>query len=53
MPPFLADGYTPQFDAEEADRIRRILDEPGMDLAIELWAGPGAFERLREAAIAW
>lgn len=29
------------------DRIRRILDEPGMDLAIELWAGPGAFERLR------
>lgn len=53
MPPFLADGYIPQFDAEEADRIRRILDEPGMDLAIELWAGPGAFERLREAAIAW
>lgn len=27
---------------------RRILDEPGVDLAIELWAGPGAFERLIE-----
>lgn len=27
-------------------RIRRILDEPGMDLAIELWAGPGAFDQL-------
>ena len=25
---------------------RRILDEPGMDLAIELWAGPGAFDQL-------
>lgn len=27
-------------------RIRRILDDPGMDLAIELWAGPGAFDQL-------
>lgn len=39
------------FDAAENDRARRLLDEPGMDLAIELWAGPGAFDRLRDAAI--
>ena len=32
--------------ASDRAGIRRILDEPGMDLAIELWAGPGAFDQL-------
>lgn len=34
-------------------RIRQVLEEPGMDLAIEFWAGPGAFERLLEAQASW
>lgn len=29
--------------------IKKVLEEPGMDLAIELWAGPGAYERLAGA----
>lgn len=33
----------------DAVRLRHALDEPGIDLAIELWMGPGAFDRLVEA----
>lgn len=53
MPPDIATGYFPPLDDGERDRLRRILDEPGIDLAIEVWAGPGAFERLIEASACW
>ncbi len=53
MHPDIATGYIPLFDAGEHDRLHRMLDEPGIDLAIELWAGPGSFERLLEAGVGW
>ena len=53
MHPDIATGYILLLDAGERDRLHRMLDEPGIDLAIELWAGPGAFERLLEASICW
>lgn len=51
MHPDIATDCVPLLDAGERDRLYRILDEPGVDLAIELWAGPGSFERLLEAGI--
>ena len=53
MHPNIATSYILLLDAGERDRLHRMLDEPGIDLAIELWAGPGAFERLLEASICW
>ncbi len=53
MRPTAATGRVPQLDASEGDQVRRIMDAPGMDLAIELWAGPGTFEHLRDAAATW
>ena len=38
MHPDIATGYIPLLDAGERDRLHRMLDEPGIDLAIELWA---------------
>lgn len=49
----IATGYIPLLDAGERDRLHRMLDEPGIDLAIELWAGPGSFERLHESSNCW
>lgn len=31
---------------ESLDTLKRLLDEPGIDLAIDLWAGPGAYDRI-------
>nr|WP_187231631.1 MerR family transcriptional regulator [Collinsella sp. BA40] len=42
-----------QFGVQDCMRLRQVLDEPGMDLAIDLWAGPGSYERLVEAAVGW
>lgn len=53
MMPDFATGCTPSLDAEGRERLLGMLDEPGIDLAIELWAGPGASERLRDAFADW
>ena len=42
-----------QFGVHDCMRLRQVLDEPGIDLAIDLWAGPGAYERLADAAAGW
>lgn len=42
-----------QFGVQDCMRLRQVLDEPGIDLAIDLWAGPGSYERLVEAAVSW
>lgn len=36
-------------DADDTASLESMLNEPGIDLAIELWAGPGAFDALVEA----
>lgn len=42
-----------QFGVQDCMRLRQVLDEPGIDLAIDLWAGPGSYDRLVEAAVSW
>lgn len=34
-------------------RLRQVLDEPGVDLAIDLWAGPGMYERFVDLVAGW
>ncbi len=36
-------------EADSIASLESMLNEPGIDLAIELWAGPGAFDALVEA----
>lgn len=38
--------FSVPIDEGTRSRFRQVLEEPGIDLAIELWAGPGAFDRL-------
>lgn len=44
-----APGDSPRLDERSAQSLNRLLGEPGVDLAVELWAGPGAFDRLVDA----
>lgn len=53
MVPDAGDVPLLQFGVHDCMRLRQVLDEPGIDLAIDLWAGPGAYERLADAAAGW
>ena len=53
MAPDAGDAPLLQFGVHDCMRLRQVLDEPGIDLAIDLWAGPGAYERLADAAAGW
>ena len=53
MAPDAGDTSLLQFGVHDCMRLRQVLDEPGIDLAIDLWAGPGAYERLADAAAGW
>lgn len=53
MAPDAGDASLLQFGVHDCMRLRQVLDEPGIDLAIDLWAGPGAYERLADAAAGW
>ena len=53
MAPDAGDASLLQFGVHDCMRLRQVLDEPGIDLAIDLWAGPGAYELLADAAAGW
>lgn len=53
MAPDAGDAPLLQFGVHDCMRLRQVLDEPGIDLAIDLWAGPGAYELLADAAAGW
>lgn len=48
-PLWLAPGNSPRLDDQSAQSLNRLLGELGVDLAVELWAGPGTFDRLLDA----
>lgn len=47
------DGDFETFETDESDAfpafLEHLLDTPGIDLAIDLWAGPGSYDALCEA----
>lgn len=53
MAPDAGDASLLQSGVHDCMRLRQVLDEPGIDLAIDLWAGPGAYELLADAAAGW
>lgn len=45
----LSGAKPPHLTAETLDTLASQLDMPGIDLAIDLWAGPGAYDRVADA----